>query len=435
MLLLLAVAATAARAQGRAQIQAPPVAPAPNEPAEPTGPAGMTFRQVVDTALARNVSVKQAASEILRAQALLRESTANILPTVSGALGTTTLNEAGEFSGTVTTPRNQAAASLSVEGLLYAPVQWALRAQAADNETVAQLAGAETRRQVAFAAAQAYLAVIARRRVVETNVTARDVARAHYELARQLREQGAGSRLNELRAQQALASDEALLEEFELAQYQAEEALGVLVAQDGPVTSIDEPALEVPTDLRAAIAAMPGVRTDLQLAAGRERAATRVVSDSWKDWLPSVSALFQPAYVDPQTIFQPSFTWRLQIQAQVTLFDSGYRRAKRAERESLLQESTDARTQLGIQANSDVRSARESVRRSDRALAQARNAADLARQVVVIVNVSFKAGASTNIEVIDAQRAARDADLAAAVAEDQSRQARLALLVALGLFP
>jgi len=53
----------------------------------------------------------------------------------------------------------------------------------------------------------------------------------------------------------------------------------------------------------------------------------------------------------------------------------------------------------------------------------------------LVVNISFKAGASTNIEVIDAQRAARDADLVAAIAENQARQARLALLVALGLFP
>ncbi len=195
------------------------------------------------------------------------------------------------------------------------------------------------------------------------------------------------------------------------------------------------PLLEVPADLGAAIAAMPATRTDLRLAAGRERAATRVVGDSWKDWLPSVSGLFQPVYLDPQTLFQPSFTWRAQIQANVPLFDGGYRGARRAERQSLLQESTQARTQLEIQAESDVRSARESVRRSELALEQARNAADLAREVVDIVNISFKAGASTNIEVLDAQRAARDADLAAAIVENQSRQARLALLVALGLFP
>jgi outer membrane protein TolC len=44
-------------------------------------------------------------------------------------------------------------------------------------------------------------------------------------------------------------------------------------------------------------------------------------------------------------------------------------------------------------------------------------------------------GATTNIEVIDAQRSAQDAETAATQAEDAVRRARLELLVALGRFP
>ena len=61
--------------------------------------------------------------------------------------------------------------------------------------------------------------------------------------------------------------------------------------------------------------------------------------------------------------------------------------------------------------------------------------ADQAQQVVQITNVSFRAGAATNIEVIDAERTARDAELAVAVTEDNLRRARLDLLTALGRFP
>jgi outer membrane protein TolC len=60
---------------------------------------------------------------------------------------------------------------------------------------------------------------------------------------------------------------------------------------------------------------------------------------------------------------------------------------------------------------------------------------DQAQQVVNITNVSFRAGAATNIEVIDAERVARDNGLAVAIAEDQLRRARLELLNALGRFP
>ena len=64
-----------------------------------------------------------------------------------------------------------------------------------------------------------------------------------------------------------------------------------------------------------------------------------------------------------------------------------------------------------------------------------RAAADQAQQVVNITNISFRAGAATNIEVIDAERRARDADTAVASAEDTLRRARLELLTALGRFP
>ena len=52
-----------------------------------------------------------------------------------------------------------------------------------------------------------------------------------------------------------------------------------------------------------------------------------------------------------------------------------------------------------------------------------------------ITTAAFELGATTNIEVIDAQRIARDNEAAAALAEDAVRRAQLDLLVALGRFP
>jgi outer membrane protein len=401
----------------------------------PVDPAPVRFAEAVRLAVERNPSLQQAAADILRAQALLRQASSAVLPSVAAGAVTTTLNEGREFGGNVATPRNQLVASLSVSELLFAPVQWAFRAQSADNVRVSEALGAETRRQVASAAAQAYLAVIARSRVFDAQVRARDTARAHYELARRQRELGAGSRLNELRAQQSLSSDEALVEQAALDVARAQEALGVLVALDGPATTVDEPALEVPVDLSAAVARLFQARSDVQAATAREQAATRVLHDSWKEWLPSVTGLFQPQYVNPETLFQPAWSWRAQVQASVPIFDGGARSGRRLERQAVLDQARVGLTAAERQARSDVRTAQDGVRHASSALTSARAAAELARQVVDIVNVSFQAGASTNIEVIDAQRAARDADTAAAVAEDQLRQARLALLVALGLFP
>jgi len=88
-----------------------------------------------------------------------------------------------------------------------------------------------------------------------------------------------------------------------------------------------------------------------------------------------------------------------------------------------------------IQARSEVRLAKESVDSYTRALASAQLSAQQANEVVRITTSAFEAGATTNLEVIDAQRSARDAEAAATIAEDAARRARLDLLVALGRFP
>jgi outer membrane protein TolC len=111
------------------------------------------------------------------------------------------------------------------------------------------------------------------------------------------------------------------------------------------------------------------------------------------------------------------------------------RSAVRAERRALFSQSQLQHEAVLRQANSDVRTADESVKSADRGLVSATAAAAQARQVLDIVNVSFRAGAATEIEVIDAQRALLDAETSVAVGEDLLRQARLALLVALGQFP
>jgi outer membrane protein TolC len=72
---------------------------------------------------------------------------------------------------------------------------------------------------------------------------------------------------------------------------------------------------------------------------------------------------------------------------------------------------------------------------AERTLVNARAAAAQSREVVDIIAISVRAGGATNIEVIDAERRARDADTVSAIAEDALRRAQLDLLTALGLFP
>jgi outer membrane protein TolC len=384
-----------------------------------------------------------AAAGILRAEGLLGEARAATRLQVTANVTTTTLNTGVEFQGSTVTPQNQIAATVTVDMPIVAAGAWARRAQAQDNRHVAELGAAETRRQIALATADAYLSVMAAQRVVAATVRARDTAKAHYELAHQLEQQGRGSRLNELRAQQQWSTDAGLLESDTLALYRAQEALGVLVVASGPVDVDGEPTFDLSVDDRATVpgqtqAAMSGLfagRADVKLLTGQEQAAARVLRDSAADRWPSLDAVFQPQSVYPSQFFVPGNSWRFLLQASVPIFDSGERRSLKVERQAAV-DVAHANLALAVtQATSDVRTARVAVDSGERGLAIIRSAAEQAQQVVDIVNVSFRAGAATNIEVIDAERSARDADTAAAVSEDTLRRARLSLLIALGRFP
>jgi outer membrane protein TolC len=87
------------------------------------------------------------------------------------------------------------------------------------------------------------------------------------------------------------------------------------------------------------------------------------------------------------------------------------------------------------QAQAEVRFSFEAMMRSDLALAAARDGARLAKRARELADIAYRAGSTTNLEVIDASRRERDANIAATQAEDASRQSRLDLLVASGRFP
>jgi outer membrane protein TolC len=211
-----------------------------------------------------------------------------------------------------------------------------------------------------------------------------------------------------------------------------QEALGVSIFADGPVDADGDPELQpaIPPSNDAWLLERP----DIRLVTAQQQAADRVVRDSWKSWLPTGTASFTPQYVTPAGLFEPAKTWRAVFQFQIPIYDGTLGAAKRiriADRET-------ARIRLDavkVEARAELRLARESVTRNEQIVATSRLSAESAAEALRIAEIAYRAGATSNIEVVQAQQSARDAEILFAVAEDRLRQARLDLLVALGQFP
>jgi outer membrane protein len=393
----------------------------------------VTFDEAVRRAVESHPTVGEATQAILRAQALLDQAGSVFRPAITGNVGTTILDEARGFDGNITQPRTQSAFSATVSYRVLAAERWASRNQAADQVAIARISADETRRQVALNAASSYLALIAARRQLEIAVRNRDTARALAEYARVRLEAGQGSKLNFVRSSQELATSEGLVQIGELAVKRAQEALGVAIFAGGPVDARSDPELGVAAP-PAADEAWMAQRPDVRLFTAQVFAAERVVNDSWKSWLPTGTASFTPQYVTPAGFFEPARTWRALFQLQIPIYDGtlgGVKRMRIAEREAV-KHRLEA---LKDEARSELRMAQEAVRRSEQIVASTRQAAESAAEALGITEIAYRAGATTNIEVVQAQQAARNAEITSAVAEDRLRQSRLDLLVALGQFP
>ena len=183
---------------------------------------------------------------------------------------------------------------------------------------------AEVRQQIVVAAAQAYLAVTAAHRQVDVSTRSLESARTHLDYAQKRFEGGAGSRLNQLRAAQIVSTEETRLEAIQFALRTAQEALGVLVVADGPVDSGAEPVFDQTGAMDED--AWRKARPDLITQAAVQRSAERVFRDSWKDWVPDVTASFDPTFITPAGLFQPSRTWRVTFFTTYALFEGGQRK-------------------------------------------------------------------------------------------------------------
>jgi outer membrane protein len=394
------------------------------------------FQEAVDRAMARNPSVLTALQEVNRVQGLMEEVRAASIPTLTANLNYLHLNEEKVLNGVVLAPGNQWTGNIQLSIPLLAPASWANAIRANDQVGVSRLNAADVRRVIATNAAKAYISLFAQKRQVEVNAISRDTARVQFDYAKKRLEGGIGNKVDAARAAQTLETAEVLLQASYINLYRAQEALGVLLGAKGPVDATEPPTFPQLPGLDEALADAPKLRTDILLDTEAVRTADKSLNMSWMEYLPTLNLVGQPFWQDPSAVPGTS-NWGWQVTAQLswTIFDGGARYGRTHQREATLEENKLTLEGTNRQVFSDVRQSYDTYRRSARALEAARRAAAYGIDTYRLADISYRAGASTNLDLIDAFRVARDAATQAIIAEDSLRQSALDLLVAAGKFP
>lgn len=398
------------------------------------------FDDAIREAVRNNPQTQKAVEQIRRAEALMRQARASSFPTVTG-LGVYTRLDADRAAclappcppgiPRVFVPANSLSAQVTVAVPLLAPQRWVTWFHAGDQIDVAKATSEDMARTIAVSTARAYLTVLAQHRVVESSTHARGTAKAHLDFAQGRLNAGIGNKIDEVRAAQQLAQADLQLQNANIGLARSEEALGVLVGRDGPLDIGAEPQLPSDVDM------VNGVnhRTDVNMMMVRWDAAKKVQRDNWTDYMPTLTGAFTPFYQEPPSITTPQTGWTATLTLSIPFYDGGLRYGLQRERKSLTEQARFDYEATLRQAKSEVRTAMISVRFAEDALKAAQDNSKFASQALELALTAYRAGATTNLEVIDAQRAARDAETGVAEAEDVARQARLDLLAAAGRFP
>ncbi len=389
----------------------------------------ISFDAAVSRALELNPAFRSADADRARAVAQVEQARAPALPSLGVNAVGTQLDGDRVLSGRVISAATQVSANVALTLPLVAANRWAQWRRAQANADFVGKNADDVRRQIALAAGRAWLAVLGQQRVEAAAKLSVDTAARHLEYAKQRRKAEIGNELDELRAEQEVAVAQQQLANATGTLIRLREILGVVVGVDEALAAEDqEPEL-------SEHAAEIDQRTDVQAAQARLDAAKVATSWDWSDYLPLLSAIIQPGYQNPPTLTVPLTNFQAQLVLSLPLYDGGLRYGQQHERRANETQAAALLEQTRRQATSEVRAALGQVTQADQALEAARLSAKQAARVLTLSEQAFQAGGSTNIEVVDAERRARDAATAVALAEDASRQARLELLAAGGAFP
>ena len=390
-----------------------------------------SFAETVSLALANNPDVVVAADRVLRAQGLLQQAASVLHPQGTYSESFQRLEGDRDSSGHEVESANSMIVAVGASIPLVDLRSRANRQRAKDQVEVAKADVFSTRRTVAITTASAYLAVFTAQRLIEVAQQARDTAQAHVKFAQQRRTGGLGTETDIVRAQTELATDEAQLSSAATAKARAQEALGILAGQDVPIDATAIPDLSVP-DRRDS---NTPVRADIVAQQRRVAAAEYSHKEQWTEWAPilglSGNVFFDAPQIDPT----PQVGFQILLSLSGSFYDGGWRAGLGKQRDADLADARTGLAQVERQANSDVRIAQVTVAHSIDTSKAAHASADFATHALDLVNIAYKGGAATELDVIDAQRSARDASTQAVIADDNLRQAQLDLLAAIGTFP
>ncbi len=394
----------------------------------------ITMVEAWNEARRRSPRIEAAGAAVARADAAAQIARAAWLPSLRAQAIYTRLDDERALGERVLTPRDATNAALVLTVPLIDVTRWRQSRVAKAEAGVERDRARDTERRLAQEVGARFLGVLLERRALEVIERAVATSRTQLEIARARRAEGVGTRLEEVRAERELRDNQGRAALGRASVAAAQEALGAVTGAGQPLDAVGEVVLPV---LPAVTAALADLRARADLAAlARDVALLEAdVSDAWTEYLPTFGLTAQPFLQRPATPNLPAYGWQAQLALVLPIYDGGSRPAAHRERRARLVEARAAFALALIDAEAEIRAGLRTLSHRDEALVETAASATLADESLELARAAFQEGAGTQVDLIEAERAARDAATAVALATHDRDRARLALLLAIGRSP
>jgi NodT family efflux transporter outer membrane factor (OMF) lipoprotein len=386
-----------------------------------------------------NTTIAQAEARFRAARAVLRQTRADIYPTVTAGAGVT---RARALS-------NQSPAQRPVTATLYSAsgdASWELdvwgRVRRNVESSVASAAAAQADLENVRLSMQAELAVDwyllhgfdAQIALLTTNADAEAEA---LKLTDNRHKQGVVSGVDVAQAETLLETTRAQAIDVGISRAQTEHAIAFLVGRAPADLTIS------PAKISAAPPAIPGLlpsellerRPDVAAAERRAAAASALIGVAVAAYFPTFSFNASASFVSNtlSTLFSaPSFVWSLGPSALAAIFDAGRRRAVTEQRRAEYDGAVGAYRETALTAFQEVEDQLAALRLLALEEKQQASAVAAAERAVTLAENRYQGGITTYLEVVTAQTIALSNERAAVDIHTRRMVASVSLVKALG---
>ncbi|HEX9291529.1 MAG TPA: TolC family protein [Anaeromyxobacteraceae bacterium] len=331
--------------------------------------------------------------------------------------------------------QDQVGAQLQVTQALIAPQAWYGIGAARLGEQVATQSVENGRRQVLFGTAQAYYGAASLKQVVAIQQRQLAIALEHEKDAKVRYDAGATPKITLLRAQIDRSRAEQDVKRAENGYLGAKIALATLLDRrtaDFEVAA--PPSPQLPANLDALEQDALRQRPDVQAAETSLRLAERSRNGVYTRYAPSLGAFGRYQWANVTGFTGQQTSWAVGLALNWTLLDGGLRESDLRENQARVREAEAARAGTEARALDEVKRARLDLDSAVANRQKAKEQLDLARENQKLVNVNYKAGAATYLEVSDANTALLSAELTQVSEALSADLAALRVLQAAGAF-